>query len=390
MIQLARLIDSWSLVIKGIKMTTYIWKHQQWPRFTYDEAALLAAISAARLKQGQLIQKVQSLLEPDLRQAEAKVFEEETLKTARIEGEMYDPRSVRSSINRRLGLDYAGLPRTERHIDGLVEVLFDATLNFKQPLSKQRLFGWQAALFPTGYSGYNKIKAGKLRNDANGPMQVVSGPLGRETVHYEAPPADRLKQEINKYIDWWNKGEDLDGIIRAGVAHFYFVSIHPFEDGNGRVARALTDMALAQDDKLARRYYSLSSEILKERKDYYRILELSQKRDLNITEWLEWFVNCFDRSLDASEDLLTNIFTKAEFWQRFQMAQINSRQRKVINVLLDAGKDNFEGGLTTRKYVGLTKVSRATAGREILDLLEKKMLTKNQASGRSASYDLNW
>jgi Fic family protein len=371
-------------------MANYIWQQANWPHFTWDESMLLPVISEARLKQGQLIQKIQSLLESDAKQAEAKILEEETLKTALIEGEKYDPRSVRSSINRRLGLDFAGLPKTQRHIDGLVEVLFDATLNFNQPLSKQRILSWHAALFPTSFSGMTKIRAGKWRDDSHGPMQVVSGSIGKEMVHYQAPPARRLNQEITAFIKWWKTNDAVDGIIRAGIAHLYFITIHPFEDGNGRIARVLTDMALAQDDKLAKRYYSLSSVILKQRKEYYRILEQTQKEDLNITNWLVWFVGSFDQSLDESQYLLSNIFTKAEYWRRFQAVDISPRQRKVVNVLLDAGRGNFEGGLTTRKYVSLAKVSRATAGREIQDLLEKDLIVKNKAAGRSVSYDLNW
>lgn len=372
-------------------MKTYIWQQSNWPQFTWDEARLLPKISDARLKQGRLIQKIQSLAEGELTKAEALILEEETLKTAQIEGEKYNPESVRSSIHRRLGLDYAGLPKTERHIDGLVEVLFNATTQHDKELTLDRLKSWQAALFPTGYSGMLKIKAGKFRTDASGPMQVVSGPMGRETVHYEAPPADRLEKDLRQFLLWWyESSSNMDGIIRAGVAHFYFITLHPFEDGNGRLARALTDMALAQDDKLAKRYYSLSSKILNRKRDYYNILERSQKSDLDITEWLIWFIDSFETALGSSQSLLASIFDKAEFWNKYRQVKLSDRQRKVVNALLDAGKGNFEGSLTTRKYVGMTKVSRATAIREINDLLEKDILTKNQEAGRSVNYDLNW
>jgi Fic family protein len=372
-------------------MRSYIWELAEWPTFAWDEATLLPLLSSARLKQGKLVQKIQGLLEPDSRLAEALLYEAETLKTAQIEGEKYNPELVKSSIHRRLGLDYAGLPHTERYIDGLVDVLFDATLHFEEPLTVKRLLGWQAAIFPTGHSSLTKIRTGKFRDDIHGPMEVVSGSIGREIVHFEAPPADKVSSEINRFISWWKDNRSkLDGIIRAGITHFYFVSIHPFDDGNGRIARVLTDMALAQDDKLAKRYYSLSTEILKDKQTYYKILEQSQKGNLNITSWLTWFINCFSKSIDNSEDILRNIFEKADFWHHFQSADINLRQRKVINVLLDAGQGNFIGGLTTRKYVGITKVSRMTAIRDINDLLTKKFLVQNEGKGRNVNYDLNW
>ena len=323
MIQLGMLIGSQ----KEDYMTSYIWELPNWPSFYWDEKRLLPTLSRVRLKQGQLIQKIQSLLEPDLKQAEAQVFEEETIKTAQIEGEKYNPESVRSSIHRRLGMDYAGLPRTERHIDGLVEVLFDATLNSNQPLTIKRLLSWQAALFPTGYSGLLKIKAGKFRTNTTGPMQVVSGVIGRERVHYQAPPAIRLKKEIEIFLSWWKNSEkSMDGIIRAGIAHLYFVTLHPFDDGNGRIARALTDMAMAKDDKLAKRYYSLSREILNEKKAYYQILEQSQKGNLDLTPWLVWFIDCFSQSLNDSDKLLKNIFVKTAYCH----VQVISVVREII------------------------------------------------------------
>ena len=372
-------------------MTEYIWKLKNWPKFRWDETVLLTGLSAARLRQGKLIQKVSALLELDSKQAEACIFEAEALKTTQIEGEKYNPESVRSSIHRRLGLDYAGLPRTERNIDGLVEVLFDATRNFNKILTIQRLYGWQAALFPTGYSGLQKIVTGKFRNDINGPMEVVSGSIGKEKVHYQALPADKISNEIKLFLSWWNKQSlSLDGIIRAGIAHLYFVTIHPFDDGNGRIARALTDMAIAQDDKLNKRYYSLSTEILKDKPTYYKILEESQKGDLDVTKWLTWFIDCFSAALISSEKLLENIFSKADFWRKHQMVEMNVRQKKVINKMLDIGKDNFMGGLTTKKYIGITGMSRITAIREINDLLLKNILVKNEGKGRNVNYSIIW
>ncbi len=369
-------------------MHRYIWELPNWNDFYWQEKKLLPLISAVRLKQGQLITKVKNLFEDDLKKAQAIILEEETLKTAQIEGEKYNPESVRSSIHRRLGLDYAGLPKTERHIDGLVQILLDASLEFDKPLTKKRLFSWNAALFPTGYSGLTKIDVGKFRT---GPMQVVSGPIGKEKVHYQAPKADVVSKEMAAYFNWWAGSiGNLDGIIRAGVAHFYFVTIHPFEDGNGRIARALTDMALAQDDKLSKRYYSLSNEIINRRKAYYDILKKSQKNGQDITNWLIWFIECFSLALDTSDTLLSDIFAKTNFWKKYSKVQVNSRQQKVVNKLLDAGIGNFEGGLTNRKYVSIANVSRRTAVREINDLLDKNILKQNEGEGRSVSYDINW
>jgi Fic family protein len=372
-------------------MNKYIWELPQWDHFSWNEAELLPLVSTARLKQGQLIQKIKALATEELDRAEAKIFEEETLKTAQIEGETYNPQSVRSSIYRRLGLDYAGLPHTERHVDGLVEILFDATLHYDLPLTHKRLFGWHAALFPTGYSGLAEIKAGSYRTDSTGPMQVISGPIGKEKVHYQAPQAHLVPEEMEQFLEWWKTSKySMEGIIRAGVAHFYFVTIHPFADGNGRIARAIADMALAQDDKLAKRYYSLSAAILSQRKAYYEVLEQSQKGTQDITSWLVWFLQCFITALDTSERLLRNIFQKSTFWDKYRNIEINAKQRKVLNLLLDAGQEGFEGGLTTRKYRGITKVSRATAARDISDLLQKGLIKQNEGQGRNVNYDINW
>jgi Fic family protein len=261
-------------------------------------------------------------------------------------------------------------------------------MNFKDPLTKERLFSWHAALFPAGYSGLTKIEVGKFRT---GPMQVVSGQIGKEKLHYHAPDADRIVNEMDKFFNWWRETEEtLDGIVRAGISHFYFVTIHPFDDGNGRLARALTDMALAQDDKLSKRYYSLSNEIISRRKEYYDILESSQKKSRYITDWLMWFIGCFSSALDTSDTLLKDIFAKTEFWRKHRDIEINARQKKVVNKLLDVGIDKFEGGLTTRKYISIAKVSRRTAIREIKDLQKKDILKQNKGEGRSVSYALNW
>lgn len=372
-------------------MHQYIWQHKNWTEFVWEEKSLLSILGKVRLKQGELITKIKMLGVEDSVKAQAQVLVEETIKTAQIEGEKYDVQAVRSSVNRRLGLSQAGLPDSKRHIDGLVEVLLDATTSYDKKLSNDRLKAWQASLFPTGYSGLSKIIAGDFRDDAYGPMQVVSGTHGKEKIHFQAPPAKKIVSEMNCFLSWWDESKgQVDGVIRAGIAHLYFVTIHPFEDGNGRIARVITDMALAQDDKLSSRYYSLSKQIVKSKKEYYQILEKTQKRNSDITEWLFWFINCFNKSLQASDELLENIFAKDNFWRKYQQIDMNTRQRKVINKLLDVGKKSFKGGLTTRKYVSMTKSNRAVAYRDITDLLQKKILKLNDGKGRNVSYDVRW
>jgi Fic family protein len=325
-------------------------------------------------------------------QARAEVLIDEALKTSQIEGERLDPKAVRLSVARRLGLPSAGLPLIkDQHADGVVEILLDATINYEQELTPERLFGWHAALFPTGYSGIYKICVARWRDDRKGPMRVVSGPLGREKVHFSAPPADRLESEMKRFFHWWEKSrQEIDGILRAGVVHLWFAAVHPFEDGNGRIARSLTEMALAQDENLSTRCYSLSSQIMAERNDYYQILERTNKGDGEITEWLQWFLDCMSRAIFRSNTLLANVMQKARFWQQYAQTHLNDRQRKAINRLLDAGPGGFEGGMTNRKYAGMTRVSRATAQRDLADLVSKGILRINPGGGRSASYDIIW
>ncbi len=367
---------------------TYIWETKKWPKLTREKRALLSLLSQARKDQGILLARVKSLGFELGGQAQADVLTEEAIKTSAIEGERLNRDSVRSSVARHLGLPTAGLTSATRSVDGLVEVLLDATRGYGKPMTAARLKGWQAALFPTGYSGFSKIRVGKWRG--NEPMRVVSGPVGREKIHFEAPPGERVEKEMRQFISWWESSlQNEDGLLRAGMAHFYFVTVHPFEDGNGRIARALTDMALAQDEKLEIRYYSLSSQIMEERDEYYRILEKCSKGN-DITEWLAWFLGCYARAVRGTEKIIANVLAKAEFWQRNSAIETNERQRKVVNRLLDAGKGGFQGGLTTRKYVSMAKVSRATAFREISGLLQKKILRQNFAKGRSVSYDVDW
>jgi Fic family protein len=310
---------------------------------------------------------------------------EDVLKTSEIEGEKLDPGQVRSSIARRLGMDVAGLVPADRDVEGVVEMMLDATQNFDRPLTKQRLFDWHAALFPTGRSGIRWIVVGAWRDDREGPMRVVSGAVGREKVHFVAPPANRLDAEIAAFLDWFNREPvSADPVLASGLAHLWFVTIHPFADGNGRIARAVADMALARSEKSPQRFYSMSSQIRQDRKDYYGILERTQKGTLDVTEWLEWFVSCFDRAIESAQEMLKNTLRKARFWEAHAAQELSERQRKIINRLLDG----FEGKLTTAKWAALGKCSQETAYRDILDLVARGILKKGPAGGRSTSYSL--
>ena len=370
----------------------YIWQWPSWPEFRWDNAALLKLLGNCRFQQGSLLTQMKELGFEVRQHARAEVLIEEAMKTSEIEGERLDPNAVRSSVARRLGLPTAGLPLTRnQHADGVVEILLDATLNYEQELSAERLFGWHAALFPTGYSGLRKILVASWRDDCNGPIRVVSGPIGREKIHYEALPAERLAGEMDRFFRWWGESrKEMDGILRAGVAHLWFVAVHPFEDGNGRIARTLTEMALAQDENLATRYYSLSSQSMVEREAYYEVLEHTNKGDGDITEWMKWFLECMSMAILRSNELLSNVMQKARFWKCHAQTALNDRQRKAINRLLEAGPGGFEGGLTNRKYAGMAHVSKATAQRELADLVQKGILHPNPGGGRSTSYDLAW
>jgi len=367
-------------------MQTYIWQLDSWPHLIWNTDRLLAPLGECRLLQGKLLSRTGGLGMRLDTQAQAEILVEETIKTAAIEGELLDVRSVRSSIARRLGLPSAGLP-VDRRIDELVSVLLDATQRFDTPLTPERLWGWQAALFPSGYSGLHRIRIGGWRESAE-PMRVVSGPIGREKIHFEAPPSDRLDMEMRQFLSWWHDSIGaVEGLMRAALAHLRFVTIHPFDDGNGRIARALTDMALAQDDRQRIRYYSLSTQIMDEREEYYNVLEITQKGPGDVTDWLVWFLGCFARAIAKSEDILNGVFSKSEFWRQHAQKQLSERQIKVINRLLDADADGFEGGMTTQKYASMTHCSRATAFRELDQLLEMGIL-KRIGMGRAARYEL--
>jgi len=309
---------------------------------------------------------------------------EDVIKSSEIEGERLDKDQVRSSIARRLGMDIGALPQADRHVEGVVEMMLDATQRYSETLTYERLFGWHAALFPTGRSGMTKITVGGWRTDESGPMEVVSGPIGRERVHYQAPPAARLDVEMNPFIEWFNADEPLDPVLKAAVAHLWFVTIHPFEDGNGRIARAIADMALARSEGSSRRFYSMSAQICIERKQYYDILEATQRGDLDITPWLSWFLECLGRALEGAGKILDTVLQKAEFWKSHSSETFNPRQRDMLNRLLDG----FTGKLTSSKWAKIEKCSPDTALRDINDLLDRKILQKDPAGGRSTSYSL--
>ncbi|OGW78288.1 MAG: cell filamentation protein Fic [Omnitrophica bacterium RIFCSPLOWO2_02_FULL_45_16] len=366
----------------------YIWERKNWFDFKYDNTVLLKPLSELRVLQGKLLGRLASLDIKLETEAQGAILVEEAVRTAEIEGQKLNRDEVRSSVAVKLGLPY-GVGSHNRNIDGLVDVLLDAVRFHDKPLTLERLNGWHAALFPTGYSGLRKIKTGKPRG--NEPMQIVSGPIGKEKVHFEALPRDRLDEEMRLFLKWWNSSQgSVDGILRAAVAHLRFLTIHPYEDGNGRIARAITDMALAQDEKMKVRFYSVSSEIMRSRNEYYNILEGVQRCRIDPTEWFLWFIKCITTSIEDSRDIIANVFMKVDFWNQHAQDELNDRQKKIINHILELGPGNFTGGLTTRKYVSITKASRATAFREISDMLDKKILHQLSGKGRSVHYDLVW
>jgi Fic family protein len=365
-------------------MATYIHERDEWPKFSWDSDALSQLLGEVRHRQGKLLGRMQELGFPLREEAILKTLTEDVLKSSEIEGEILDKTQVRSSIARRLGMDAGALTVADRHVEGVVEMMLDATQKYKEPLTAERLFGWHAAMFPTGRSGMRKIIVGAWRDGAHGPMQVVSGPEGREHVHYEAPYAARVDGEMKAFLDWFNGQDGTDPVLRAGLAHLWFVTIHPFEDGNGRIARAIADMSLARSEDSTQRFYSMSAQIRLERKTYYDLLEATQKNSLDITPWLDWFLRCLDRAFSGAEDVLAAVFRKADFWKKHAAAPINDRQRDILNRLLDG----FEGKLTSSKYAIIEKTSPDTALRDISDLVERGILAKDEGGGRSTSYSL--
>ena len=366
------------------RINQYIRDLKDWPRFHWKQERLSTRLSTVRHRQGRLIGRMEALGFPLQEEAVLQVLTEEIIKSSEIEGEILDREQVRSSIARRLGMDIGGLTASDRNVEGVVEMMLDATQRYAEPLTEERLFGWHAALFPTARSGMTKITVGAWRDDQSGPMQVVSGPMGKEKIHYQAPGASRLKREMKKFLDWFNKDDGTDLVLKAGIAHLWFVTIHPFDDGNGRIARAITDMMLARSEKSAQRFYSMSAQIRQERKAYYDILERTQKGDLEITPWLEWFLDCLNRAFDGAETTLAAVLKKARFWDVHKSMSFNDRQRKIINQLLNG----FEGKLTSSKWAKLAKCSQDTALRDIEDLVTKDVLVKDVAGGRSTSYSL--
>ena len=363
---------------------TYIHELPGWPELTWNADALVGPLAEVRHKQGRHLGKMETLGFELRQEAGLTALTEEVVKSSAIEGEHLNPEEVRSSIARRIGLDVAGLPRPSREVEGVVEMMLDATKNFGDPLTDERLFGWHAALFPTGRSGMQRITVGAWRTEDAGSMQVVSGPIGRERVHFEAPEASRLDAETASFLGWFNQTSEVDPVLKAGIAHFWFVTIHPFADGNGRIARAVADMALSRADDTKDRFYSMSSGIEAERREYYRELESAQRGGLDITRWLIWFLACLDRTIEDAGRTLGSVLRKAELWQRINRRPVNERQRKVINRMLD----DFEGPLSTSKYAKLAKCSTDTALRDVRELLERGTLIKNAGGGRSTSYRL--
>jgi Fic family protein len=365
-------------------MVTYIHQREDWPKFRWNTDVLAGRLAAVRHRQGRLFGRMEAL-GFDLRaEAVLQTLTEDVLKSSEIEGELLDKEQVRSSIARRLGMDVGALSPVDHNVEGIVEMMLDATQNYQTSLSDERLFSWHVALFPTGRSGMTRIVVGRWRNEASGPMQVVSGPLSREKVHYEAPVAGRLVNEMAAFLDWFNSDPPLDPVLKAAIAHLWFVTIHPFDDGNGRIARAIADMALARSEGSQQRFYSMSAQIRLQRKDYYAILEGTQKSDLDITRWLQWFLTCLDRAFEGAEHILANVLHKARFCEMIAGKTVSERQRKVINRLLEG----FDGKLTSSKWAVLTKTSPDTALRDINDLVARGILVRDEGGGRSSSYSL--
>ena len=362
----------------------YIWEQQGWPNLSWDDQHLAPLLTKAHREQGRLLGKMEALGFELQGRAYLETLTLDVVKSSEIEGEQLDSDQVRSSIARRLGMDIAGLVPADRNVEGVVEMMLDATQAYDSPLTSERLFNWHAALFPTGRSGIRQIRVADWRDDNDGPMQVVSGPIGREKVHFEAPPANRVPGEMAQFLNWLNSPHDHDPLLVAGHTHLWSITIHPFEDGNGRIARAITDMALARGEDSAQRSYSMSAQIRQERNDYYRILEQSQKASLDITEWQEWFLGCLTRAVDEAQVLLNDAIHKARFWDRCNQEPLNDRQIKVLRRIMD----NFEGKLTSSKWAKIAKCSQDTAGRDIADLVKRGALKKDPGGGRSTSYSI--
>lgn len=365
----------------------YVHELRDWPGFTWDSKTLAPLLSEVRLRQGLLVGKMRGYGLTSRWTATLNVLTEETIKSSAIEGVVLDPENVRSSLARRLKLDVGGLKtHKDRYVDGVVEMMLDATQKFSTPLTKERLFSWHGQLFPGVRTTSDKFRVGAWRDDSQGPMQVVSGPIGRHKVHYEAPAADRVESEMGKFLGWFDSDEQEDPLLKAAIAHLWFVTIHPFEDGNGRIGRAIAEMCLARSDGSAQRFYSMSSQILEERKDYYEVLEKTQAGSLDITEWLTWFLDCLERAIEQSNQITSSALEKELFWKSLKQRKVslNDRQTKVLNKLFSG----FEGKLTRDKWMKLTKASSRTALRDIEELIAIGVVEQEEAGGRSTSYRL--
>ena len=383
-----RIVDFARCSVYNLRMNSgykdYIWQNPEWPHWKYDLKQLTNLLTQVYRAQGCLMGRLHHL-GIHLRDHESlKVLTEDVLKTSEIEGEKLNPDSVRSSIARRLGIDIGALAPYDRRIDGVVDMVLDATQHYEKTLTENRLFSWHTTLFPTSYSGLSKIIVGAWRNDALGPMQVVSGPISRQKVHFEAPPASLLPTEMAQFLLWFNVDQQDDPIIKAGLAHLWFVTLHPFDDGNGRIARAIGDMALARSDGSSQRFYSLSAQIGRDRNNYYELLEKTQKGTLEVTKWLSWFLKSILSAIQVAEVELSETLVKSKFWQHWSATPMNERQIKLLNKLLDG----FEGKLTSSKWALIAKCSPDTALRDINDLLERGVLVKSESGGRSTSYEL--
>ncbi len=359
----------------------YIHELDQWPKFTWDDSEISIILGQVRHRQGRILGQMQSLGFSLQEETMLQALTMDVLKSSEIEGELLNQEQVRSSIARRLGIEIAGAVRADRHVEGIVEMMLDATQQFDQPLTLERLFDWHAALFPTGRSGMYKINTGGWRHNA---MQVTSGPVGKEKVHFEVPAADLVSAEMHEFLEWLQQKPDIDPVLKAAVAHLWFVTIHPFDDGNGRIARAITDMQLALADQSPQRFYSMSAQIQAERNAYYDILESTQKGTLDITTWIMWFLECLMRSMDQTDHVIAKALDRAKFWELHRETTFNTRQQKVLQLLLD----DFLGKLTVSKYAKITKTSTDTALRDIQDLIKKDVL-EQEGSGRGTSYKLN-
>ena len=365
-------------------MAAYIHELSDWPKFRWDDGRLAAPLAAARHVQGRLVGQMEALGFRVKEEAVLRTLTEDVLKSSEIEGEKLDAEQVRSSVARRLGIDIGGLKPADRHVEGVVEMMLDATQRYEHPLTAERLFGWQASLFPAGRSGMHRITVGAWRDDRTAPMQVVSGPVGRERVHFEAPAAERLEEEMRQFLEWLNSDTTMEPVLKAALAHLWFVTIHPFDDGNGRIARAIADMSLARSEGSPRRFYSMSAQISEERGDYYGILEQTQRGTMDVTAWMEWFLRYLTRAIEGAQTALSGVIAKARYWEKLRDVPLNDRQRLVINRMLEG----FEGKLTTSKWAALAKSSTDTALRDIQQLVARGVLVRNKAGGRSTSYSL--